>query len=136
MQRAIQAEAHDRVTAAAASFLTALGETNAGDLLGFITTPESLPAWRDQLSEVQETLRGRGMATLAEYPAPDIPYVKLPPDPGENVRATGDVALPADTVILTLQRRPELIDVVDLGHWRVHAVGNQGALPEDMPSHY
>ena len=56
------------------------------------------------------------------YPMPGIALVKLPPDPGDNVRAVGDLLLPVDMKILVLQWRPELEGLPDLGGWRVHAI--------------
>ena len=63
-----------------------------------------------------------GIASRAEYPAPDVAFVKLPPDPGDNVRAYSDVQLPPGTKILTLQRRPELDGLPEFGGWRIHAL--------------
>lgn len=124
-------EGHDNVLAAASAFLVGVNEPDVGELLQFVVTPESLPLWLSQLPLVRAMVAGRGMATRPEYPSPGIAYVKLPLDPGQTIKATAEVALP-EAIILTLQRRPELVDAVALGGWRVHAVGEP--IPaEDMP---
>lgn len=128
------AEGHDQVIAVASAFLTALDDPNVVELMAHLTTPESLPAWLDDLPGTRELVAGRGMTFRAEYPASDVAYVKLPPDPGETIRSTGDVLLPADTIIMTLQRRPEVPHPTGTGGWRVHRVGQPGALDELPPS--
>jgi putative PIN family toxin of toxin-antitoxin system len=125
-------EGHENVLQTAAVFLAILGEQNALDLLPHIVTPESRAAWIEDLARVREMTSDRGMASRADYPSPDVAYVKLPPDPGETVKATGHVLLEG-AIILTLQRRPELPDVLGLGGWRVHGVGGY-VRPEDMPA--
>lgn len=113
------------------AFLTVIGQPDIADLLLHVVTPESLAAWRADLDEVRRLVIGRGMAFGVEYPAPDVAYVSLPPDPGVSVRATGEVLLEG-AVIATLQRRPELPDALGLEGWRVHAVGDH-IRPEDLP---
>ncbi len=125
------AAGNSQVLETTATFLTVLKEPNVEQLLSYVATPESLPAWRAELAAVRDLLGERGMATGVDYPAEHAAYVKLPPDPGDVVRATGDVLL-AGAVIVTLQRRPELPDVLGLGSWRVHAVGDY-LRPEDLP---
>ncbi|WP_322748682.1 MULTISPECIES: hypothetical protein [unclassified Frankia] len=109
----------------AAAFLVLLNEGDVDDVLHAMVTPESLKTWLRELDEVRTLLAGRGLATRADYPAPDVAYVKLTLDPGETVRATATVPV-AGAVILTRQRRPELPDIADVGGWRVRAVGERG----------
>jgi hypothetical protein len=130
--RQAEAEGNADVLRTAAVFLTVLEGAGASDVLPVVTTPESLPAWREGLCAVRELLAGRGMAGRVEYPSVDVAYVKLPPDPGEHVMATAEVLLPEETVMLTLQRRPDLPDELSLGGWRVHGAGAP-VLPEQMP---
>jgi hypothetical protein len=120
------------VLAAVSTFLSVLEDRQAKELLAVVVTPESLRAWRRDLAQVREMAANRGMASRADYPAPDVAYVKLPPDPADNIRATGDTLL-KDTVIVTLQRRPELSEVVDIGGWRVHSIGDYVPLA-DLPT--
>jgi len=124
------AEGHDQVFAVASAFLTALDDPNVVEMMAHLTTPESLPAWLGDLPGIRQLLAGRGMASRAEYPASDVAYVKLPPDPGETIRSTGDVLLPADTMIMTLQRRTDVPHPTGTGGWRVHQVGPPAALDE------
>lgn len=115
-----------------AAFLAIVDDPAAAGLLPQVVTPESLPRWRADLEEVRNILSGRGMASGVDRPENDVAYVKLPPDPGESVRATGDVLLEG-AVIVTLERRLELPDVLGLGGWRVHSVGDY-VLLEDLPT--
>lgn len=114
-----------------AGFLTALHEQEIGELLPHLVTPESLSAWRAELADVRALVAGRGMATGVDYPVNGVAYVELPPDPGDNLRATGDVLL-AGAVIVTLQQRTELPDLLGLGSWRVHGIGDY-VRPDDLP---
>lgn len=72
------------------------------------------------------------MASGVDYATEEVAYVKLPPDPGDSVRATGEILLEG-AVIVTLRRRPELPDALGLGGGRVHAVGDY-VRPEDLPA--
>ena len=130
--RQARAEGHDAVLRAAAAFLAVIEDPNALALLPHIVTPESREAWGAELPSLREVATARTFTSRAEYPSPDVAYVKLPADPGVTVKATEYVLL-EDTVILTLQRRPELPDPLGLGGWRVHGLGDY-IRPEDMPS--
>lgn len=130
--RRAEAEGHDQVLLTAAAFLNVVQEDNAAELLTYVATPESAQTWISQLKQTREMLVNRGMATRVEYPAVGVAYVKLPPDPGDPIVATEGILLPPNSVVLTLQRREELEDVLGLGGWRVHSVGDY--LPtEDLP---
>jgi putative PIN family toxin of toxin-antitoxin system len=129
--RQARAEGHDTVLKAAAVFLALLEDAKALALLSHIVTPESRDAWEADLATVRDVAAARTITSRAEYPSPDVAYVKLPPDPGETVKASSPVVL-EDTVILTLQRRPALPDPLGLGGWRVHGLGDY-IPPEDMP---
>jgi putative PIN family toxin of toxin-antitoxin system len=120
----IEAEGHTAVFMAALGFLQVLEERNTPDLLPVIVTPESLRAWLGQRKAVAAVLAEVAITSRPEYPAPDVAFVKLPPDPGDNLRAVGPTSLPPDTKVLTLQRRPELAGVPEFGGWRVHALTN------------
>jgi putative PIN family toxin of toxin-antitoxin system len=117
-----EAEGHLGVLAAVSAFIQVATSRQARRLLPQIATPESVRAWRRSLGDIGRDLANRGMGNRPIYPMPNIALVKLPPDPGDNVRATGDLPLPVDTKILILQRRPELGGLPDLGGWRVHAI--------------
>jgi putative PIN family toxin of toxin-antitoxin system len=132
----IEAEGHSAVFMAAIAFLQVLQEPNAAELLPLVVTPESRHAWLRQLRKVAADLAERGITSRPEYPSPDVAFVKLPPDPGDNLRAVGPVPLPADTKILTLQRRPELDGLPGLGGWRVHALTDGVPTSEDVAQLY
>jgi putative PIN family toxin of toxin-antitoxin system len=128
-----EAEGHSAVLGTVSAFIVTLGEPEAAGFLPFIVTPESLPSWLNQIELAAELVRGRGLASRPDYPTPNVALVKLPPDPGEHVKATGQIPLPPDTVIVTLQRRPELPQEVEkLGGWRVHAITPQAPTSEDI----
>jgi hypothetical protein len=127
-----QNEGHDNVLQTAAVLLAVLDHENAMELLPHIVTPESEAAWVADFARIRDITSDRGMASRAEYPSPDVAYVKLPSDPGETVKVTGHVLIEG-VIILTLQRRPELPDALGLGGWRVHGVGGY-VRPEDMPA--
>jgi hypothetical protein len=114
-----------------AGFVTALREQDVVELLPYLVTPESLDAWRAVLADVRSLVADRGMASGVHYPVDGVAYVKMPPDPGDALRATGDVLL-ADVVIVTLQQRTELPELLGLGGWRVHGIGDY-VRPEDLP---
>ncbi|MGI9022337.1 MAG: putative toxin-antitoxin system toxin component, PIN family [Acidimicrobiales bacterium] len=127
-----QVEGHANVLQTVAAFLEALEEDNAVEVLPYIVTPESRAAWAKDIPAVRNMARDRGIATRVDYPSPNLAYVKLPPDPGDTIKATGHVLL-EDAIIVTLQRRPELPDSLRLGGWRVHGIG--AYVPSDeMPS--
>jgi putative PIN family toxin of toxin-antitoxin system len=132
-----EAAGNGPVLRAAAAVVNVLADPQAEQLLPYIVTPESLAAWLTDLRSARQDLVGRGMATGVEYFTPDIAYVRLPPDPGETVKATGDIL--TDTRIITLLRRPDLPTVQDFEGWRVHAAGDYWRPPEgpnlDSPGH-
>jgi hypothetical protein len=130
--RQAEAEGHHQVLMTVSVLLLILAEPNAAELLPAVVTPESLPAWLAKLSEVRELAQDRSMAMRADYPAPDVAHVKLPPDSGDTLRATGDVPLEG-AIIASLQRRLELPDLLGLGGWRVHGIGHP-VMPEEMPT--
>jgi len=126
-----EAEGHGPVLATVSTFLQVLQERKATRMLAEVVTPESLSTWRRDLAQVRAMTGDRGMASRPEYPRAGVAYVKLPPDPGLTVRATGELLLP-NAVIVTLQRRPELPGIQQFGGWRVHAIGDY-VLPENLP---
>jgi putative PIN family toxin of toxin-antitoxin system len=118
------------VLRAAAAFVNALQHPSAEQLLPYVVTPESLAAWLNDLQLAREGLGGRGMASGVEYLSPDIAYVRLPPDPGQTVKATGDIL--TTTHIITLLQRPDLPTVPEFEGCRVHAAGDYWR-PSDPP---
>ncbi|WP_369811020.1 hypothetical protein [Quadrisphaera sp. DSM 44207] len=129
--RQAEAEGHLHVLRTARRFCNILEGPRARHELRSIVTPQSLTSWRRTLRQARKVVRNRGMATRPEYPSPDIAYVKLTPDPGATVRATGEF-LVDDLVILTLQRRLDLDDVLKSHSWRVHSLGDYCPV-EDLP---
>lgn len=125
-------EGHDQVLQTAAAFLDALKQRDVKQLLPHLVTPESLQAWRRGVRAARSAVADRGMTNRAEYPAANVAYVKLTPDPGETIKAVGPMPLP-NTKILTLLRRPDLTDVLHLGGWRIHSVGDSYPPLEELP---
>jgi putative PIN family toxin of toxin-antitoxin system len=132
----IEAEGNRGVIAAYSAFATAVQELDARDLLQYVVVPETLRHFRKRrsLEWIRKELAVRGMATRPIYVSPDIAYIKLPPDPGTNLRAVGEVALPADTIFATMQRCPDLPDIpgAEVDHWRVFGIGGT-VEPERIP---
>lgn len=128
--RQVAAEGGMEILTATSTFISAVQGRGARRSLRHVVTPESLTTWRRDLAAVRAALQDRGMATRPEHPAPGVAYVKLPPDPGRLMKATGELLL--QVVIVTLQQRLDLPHHESTGGWRVHAVGNY-VLPEDLP---
>ncbi|MFF0710141.1 putative toxin-antitoxin system toxin component, PIN family [Gordonia sputi] len=124
----IDAEGHRGVITAYTAFTAVLDEPNVKELLAFVVVPETLKHFRKRkaLKWIREQLSERGMATRPIYASPDVAYIKLPPDPGTNLRVVGDVPLPADTIFATMQRCPDLDDLpdADFDYWRVFGIGD------------
>lgn len=121
----IEAEGNRGVIAAYSAFATVIQEPNAHELLPFVVVPETVEAFRGALPWMREQLVNRGFTTRPHYASPDVAYIKLPPDPGTNLRAVSEVALPADTIFATMQRCPDLPDIpgAEVDHWRVFGIG-------------
>lgn len=132
-RRRAQAEGHDRVLRCAGSFIVLLNTGDSEIPLADLVTPESLPTWAATMESARARLAGReGVTSRPEYPTTDIAYVRVVPYPGAPTMATAEVMIDSP-IILTLQRRPELLETNDLGGWRVHGLG--GYYPIDqMPS--
>lgn len=129
--RQAEAEGHSHVLELVLGFLAVVERPDATDVLPALVTPESLQFWVRDLAKVRQELADRGVASRPEYPSHDVAYVKLPRDPVQTLRAYTHKPL-ADAVIVTLQRRPELPDHLQVGGWRVHAVGDY-VPSEQMP---
>jgi len=125
-------EGHDQVLQVAAEFVAALEQRNVKQLLLQLVTPESLGAWRRGVVSARAAVAARGMTNRPEYPAANVAFVKLPPDPGETVKARGSLLLP-DTKILTLLRRPGSVDPAPFGGWRVHLISDHYPPLEELP---
>lgn len=123
---------HAAVLLTISEFVNVLADSNAADRLPSLVTPESLSSWLSHLDSARALVRDRGLATGADYPMPNIALMKLPPDPGVVLKATGDVPLSRDTVIAILQRRVELPTLAGLDGWRVHALANAAPTAEQL----
>ena len=128
--RQVAAEGSTEVLMATSRFIAIMEQPGRLRGLRRAVTPESLSTWTEDRATVRQVVRGRGMATRPERPSPGVAYVKLPPDPGRLVKATGEMVLPA--TIVTLQQRLDLPHDPGSGGWRVHAIGDY-VLPEDLP---
>ncbi len=123
----IDAEGNSGIIAAYCAFAHAVQHPDARDLLEHLVVPDTLWHFRKRrsLRRISRQLAVRGIATRPIYAAPEIAYIKLPPDPGVTLRAMGEVALPPSTIFATMQRCPDLVDPpgMDFDHWRVWAIG-------------
>ncbi|SED47779.1 putative toxin-antitoxin system toxin component, PIN family (plasmid) [Tsukamurella tyrosinosolvens] len=121
----IEDEGNRGIFAAYSSFVTVLEQPNAHELLPYVVVPETLKAFRRDLAWLRENVLNRGITTRPDYASPDIAHLKLPPDPGVNLRATDEIRLPDDTIYATMQRCPDLDDLpgAEMGQWRVFGIG-------------
>lgn len=106
----------------------------AAALLPFVTEPSAVKPFVEGLELTRMLLANRGLATRPWYAAPEVAYLRLPPDSAVAVRAIGEVRLPSDTIIATMVRRIDLPDPpgLDFNNWRVFAIGSAVAL-DDIP---
>ncbi len=131
-RRRAQVEGHDGVLACAGTFIVMLTTGDSEIALADLVTPESAATWMTTLDQARGRLAGRdALTSRPEYPSPDIAYVRVVPDPGEPIMATAEV-LVDNSIILTMQRRPELLDINGFGGWRVHHLGDRFPI-EQMP---
>jgi putative PIN family toxin of toxin-antitoxin system len=135
MLRQVAAEGSQGMLTAYSSFVAAVEAEDAADLIQFVVVPETLGLFLQGLGEVRGMLANRGLATRPHYASPEVAYLKLPPDPGDSVRATAMLALPADTIFATMQRCPDLDDPpgCSFDHWRVFGIGGTVAPERIMP---
>jgi len=131
--RQVQAEGADKILHTYATFTALIEREDVATYLPLVVVPETVPYFLRDLQRVRELVSNRSMATRPIYAAPDIAYLKLPPDSGELIRAVGSSRLPADTIFATMQRCPDLLDSepADFGQWRVFGIGQQ-CPPEQM----
>lgn len=120
--RQIQAEGHSAPLEATRLFIRAMSGRRRSSIKA-IVTPESYNAWIAQRAQVAADLALRGLGTKPEYPSPGVAFVKLPPDPGQIVRAVGRLEV-RDMVAITLLLRPNLPHNPLTGGWRAHAVSS------------
>ncbi|WP_171048446.1 putative toxin-antitoxin system toxin component, PIN family [Nocardia cyriacigeorgica] len=128
IERQIDAEGTRPLVEVYRLFCTAIaGDGPEADMvLGLTVVPETKPLFVRGRDEVRSKLRGRGLATRPVYASPEVAHLKLPPDPGETLRVAhvGGVALPPNTIFMTLVRCPDLDDQgLPFDHWRVFALG-------------
>lgn len=119
------AEGNRGILSCYTTFAAAVCEPDVHDLLPHLVVPETLAEFFKGLSWIKAQIEGRGMATRPIYASPEVAYIKLPPDPGVNLRAIADVQLPEDTIFATMQRCPDLKDHPRTGfdNWRVFGIG-------------
>jgi putative PIN family toxin of toxin-antitoxin system len=122
--RHVEAEGNRGIIAAYSAFASVV-EQRSMHLLPLVVVPETHQAFLDGFEEVRGMLANRGLATRPHFGSPEIAYLKLPPDPGDNILATAEAPLPADTIFATMQHCPDLQDLpgADLGCWRVWGIG-------------
>jgi putative PIN family toxin of toxin-antitoxin system len=121
----VDAEGSSQIFAAYVAFKEIVDE-RAMDVLPFIVVPGTHQAFVDGFEEMRTMLANRGLGTRPHFIAPEVAYLKLPPNPGINLQVTGgDAALPKDTILVTMQHCPDVEDPpgADLGNWRVFGIG-------------
>lgn len=131
--RQIEGEGSAGIIAAYAAFAQ-ITDHRAVDLLPVVVVPETHQAFVNGFDQVHGMLQDRGMATRPHFASPEVAYVKLPPNPRQNVRVTTDAPLPTGTIFATMQHCPDQVDLpgCDFGNWRVFGIG-EACPPEQVP---
>jgi putative PIN family toxin of toxin-antitoxin system len=116
------------------AIFTHADQTEAAELLQFVTVPSTVTRFVAAFEQVRDEICRRGLSTRPWFAAPEVAYLKLPPDPNVTVLITTATPLPADTIHATLVRCPQIPDLSALkfDHWRVFAVGS-AVPPERIP---
>jgi hypothetical protein len=120
----------------AAAFASFLDSDRSEDALRSLVTPESLPAWRRELSSVsipEEMGLGTGVVPARDSTyalVDDICYVRFIRMPSTELTYRVDVEALASAIVLTLQRRPEL--GLHFDGWRIFGIGAP-VEPEQVP---
>lgn len=120
----VEAEGSASILAAYSAFVQIVN-ARAMDILPLIVVPETLPAFVQEFEQLHAALQDRGLTTRPHFASPEIAYLKLPPDPGQNLRVATAAPLPTNTIFATMQHCPDLEDPPggDIGHWRVWGIG-------------
>jgi putative PIN family toxin of toxin-antitoxin system len=135
----VEAEGSSSILAAYSTFVQIVN-ARAMDILPFIVVPETLSAFVQGFEQVRAVLQNRGLTTRPHFASPEIAYLKLPPDPGQNLQVATAAPLPTNTIFATMQHCPDLEDPpgLDLGHWRVWGIGGivepQRIVPRQRPA--
>lgn len=127
----VEAEGSSSILAAYSTFKQIV-DARAIDTLPFIVVPETLPAFVRDFEQVRAMLHDRGLTTRPHFASPEIAYLKLPPNPGQNLQVAAATPLPTGTIFATMQHSPDREDPpgVDFGHWRVWGIG--GRVPPEQ----
>lgn len=120
----VEAEGSSSILPAYSTFVQIVN-ARAMDILPFIVVPETLSTFVPGFEQVRAVLQNRGLTTRPHFASPEIAYLKLPPDPGQNLQVATAAPLPTNTIFATMQHCPDLEDPpgLDLGHWRVWGIG-------------
>ncbi|WP_159077988.1 MULTISPECIES: putative toxin-antitoxin system toxin component, PIN family [unclassified Dietzia] len=107
------------------TFAAVIQDPTALHLLPLVVVPDTLKYFKRGQKDLAKQLADRGMATRPIYASPEIAYIKLPPDPGVNLRVMDSAELPQGTIFATMQRCPDLSDPPgsSFDHWRVWGIG-------------
>lgn len=138
MMRAATAEGNKALLTVYSSFNALIDEFEsvpyAELLLQFVAAPVAIANFVASLEQLRAMLANRGLSSRPWFASPEVAYLKLPPDPGDHIRATSYVRLPQDTIFATLLRCPDLADPpgMNFDHWRVFGIGTP-TRPEDIP---
>lgn len=122
--RQVEADGSSSILTAYSTFVHVV-DARAMGILPYIVVPETISAFVQGFEEIRGMLQNRGLTTRPHFASPEIAYLKLPPDPGQNLQVASDTPLPTNTIFATMQHCPDLEDPpgVGLGHWRVWGIG-------------
>lgn len=89
IERQIAAEGASAIISVYRHFAAVVDQPDAGRSLPLLVVPEQSRRFKRHLRTIREMLANRGLASRPEYASPDIAYLKLPPDPEQDIRASG-----------------------------------------------
>lgn len=123
--RDVAAEGNAGILSVYSSFLQIIDSPAAEEWLPYVVVPGTEQAFVSDMAQLRTMLADRGMTTRPDFGSPEIAYLKLPPDPGVSVWATGPMNLPNGTIFATMQRCPDApeIEGTAFDGWRVFAIG-------------
>ncbi len=133
--RDVAAEGNQGIFSAYSTFINVIDSPDAENLLPMIVVPETVSAFVSSIVELRAMLSDRGLASRPEFASPEVAYLKLPPNPGDNVWAMDPMYLPADTIFATMVRCSDIppIDGTDFDGWRVFGIGQPVPIQQIPP---
>ncbi|MFS0215359.1 putative toxin-antitoxin system toxin component, PIN family [Corynebacterium striatum] len=107
------------------------------ELLAQAVVPGTATAWLEDFESAQSLLMNRAFGTHPIIISPEIVAIKLIPDLGDSYVALRPTAPIENTVFLTLERCPDLLDnkgndALGLDGWRAHSIGPRFLQPNEV----